>query len=134
MAIQKDGRIPIPVSSTTCLMLGPGTSVTHAAIKTMASNGCMAIWCGENISHFYASGIGETHSSRNLLRQAELCMNQDTHLAVATRMYAIRFGDVGKRDHTLQQLRGLEGIRVKQAYKLASRATGIPWNGRSYKT
>ena len=33
VAIQKDGRIPVPVSSVTCLMLGPGTSITHAAIK-----------------------------------------------------------------------------------------------------
>lgn len=65
VAIQKDGRIPIPVSATTCLMLGPGTSVTHAAIKAMSENGCMAIWCGENIGHFYASGIGETYSAAN---------------------------------------------------------------------
>ena len=77
VAIQRDGRIPIPVSSVTCLMLGPGTSITHAAIKVAADNGCCIIWCGENGLHFYASGMGETRSAENLLRQAALCMDPD---------------------------------------------------------
>ena len=47
VAIREDGRIAIPVSSVTCLMLGPGTSVTHAAVKAAAENGCMIVWCGE---------------------------------------------------------------------------------------
>lgn len=133
VAHRADGNIPIPVSATTCLMLGPGTSVTHAAIKTMGENGCMAVWCGENVTHFYASGAGETYSARNLLRQAELCMNPDTHLEVAKRMYLRRFGSITRDDYTLQQLRGMEGIRVREAYKLASKATGVKWTARSYK-
>ena len=47
VVIQENGRIPVPISSVTCLLLGPGTRVTHAAIKAMAENGCMVIWCGE---------------------------------------------------------------------------------------
>lgn len=43
IVIQEDGRIPIPISSLTCLLLGPGTRVTHAAVKAMADNGCTAI-------------------------------------------------------------------------------------------
>ena len=71
VAVQKDGRIPIPVAVTTCLLLGPGTSITHAAIRTTAENGCMVIWCGEQVTRFYASGIGETRSSKNLLLQVD---------------------------------------------------------------
>ena len=41
-------------------MLGPGTNITHAAIKTATENGCMIVWCGENCARFYASGQGET--------------------------------------------------------------------------
>ena len=132
VAIQKDGRIPIPVSAVTCLMLGPGTKVTHAAIKAASENGCMIVGCGENGMHFYASGMGETRSAENLLRQAELCSKTDTRLEVAKRMYIRRFGSISSSDYTLQQLRGMEGIRVREAYRLASKVTGIPWSARSY--
>ena len=134
VAIQSDGKTPIPVSSVTCLMLGPGTSVTHAAIKAAAENGCMLVWCGENIMHYYASGTGETRSAANVIRQAALCMNPNSRLEVAKRMYLRRFGDITDSSYSLQQLRGMEGIRVREAYRLASKATGIPWAGRTYKT
>lgn len=39
MLIQEEGKTPIPVSSVTCLLLGPGTRITHAAIKAIADNG-----------------------------------------------------------------------------------------------
>ena len=133
VAVQNDGRTAIPVSAVTCLMLGPGTKVTHAAIKTAAENGCMIIWCGEAGLHFYASGSGETRSSENLLRQAALCTNPESRLEVAKKMYLRRFGDISNPDYTLQQLRGMEGIRVREAYRLASRVSGIPWSARSYK-
>lgn len=87
VAIKKEGKIPIPIAAMTCLLLGPGTRVTHAAIRALCDNGCMAIWCGENGSRFYAAGIGETRSAKNLLKQAGACMDQDKHLEVAKRMY-----------------------------------------------
>ena len=42
VVIQESGRIPVPISSVTCLLLGVGTRVTNAAIKAMAENGCIA--------------------------------------------------------------------------------------------
>lgn len=131
--IQADGRIPIPIASLTCLLIGPGTSITHAAIKNICENGCMAIWCGESIGRFYASGIGETRSSENLLLQAKLCMDNDAHLKVVRRMYEIRFPKLPDENLTIQQIRGMEGIRVRQAYKMASKMTGIKWTTRDYK-
>lgn len=47
VAIRKEGRVPIPIAAMTCLLLGPGVSITHAAIRAICENGCMAIWCGE---------------------------------------------------------------------------------------
>lgn len=35
---------------------------------------------------------------------------------------------------TLQQLRGMEGIRVRKAYELAAKTTGVAWKKRSYKS
>ena len=134
IAIQEAGKTPIPIAAMTCLLLGPGTKITHAAIRALCDNGCMAIWCGENGTRFYAAGIGETRSARNLLRQAHMCMDADSHLKVAVRMYQIRFPHTKTDGMTLQQLRGMEGIRVRKAYDLASRTTGVKWRKRTYKS
>ena len=56
VAIQKNGRTPIPIAAMTCLLLGPGTSVTHAAIRAICDNGCMSFCCGERSERFYAAG------------------------------------------------------------------------------
>lgn len=134
VAIQKDGRIPIPIASMTVLMLGPGTTLTHAAVKAIANNGCMVIWCGERASRFYAHGMGETRNASNLLLQARLCMDEALHLEVVRRMYTRRFSDLDCSTMTLQQIRGLEGIRVREAYRQASKQYGIKWRGRDYKS
>ena len=131
--IREDGRIPVPVSSLTCLLLGPGTSISHAAIRAAAENGCMIVWCGEAAGRFYASGMGETRSAANLLLQAKLCMDPDAHMSVVRRMYEIRFPKLPTKDMSLQQIRGMEGIRVKQTYKTYARQTGVKWTARSYK-
>ncbi len=133
VAIRADGRVPVPVSSMTCLLLGPGTSVTHAAIRACAENGCMIVWCGDHMGKFYAFGTGETRSGENLLLQARLCMDAEAHMSVVRRMYEIRFPKLSTKDLTLQQIRGMEGIRVKQTYKTYASQTGVRWTARSYK-
>ena len=67
---QGRSRVPLPVSSLTCLMLGPGINITHAAVRTIAANGCMVVWCGEHGAKFYAMGQGETRNAKNILLQA----------------------------------------------------------------
>ena len=133
VAIRKDGRIPIPIASVTCLTLGPGTNITHAAIRSICENGCMVVWCGENATRFYASGTGETRSSKNLLIQAKCCMDEKRHMDVVRNMYTIRFPNIQTAGMTLQQIRGMEGIRVRKQYELISKSTGVKWSKRSYK-
>ncbi len=134
LVIQKEGKIQVPVSVLTSLFLGPGTSITHAAIQVLSASGCMVVWCGEACSKFYASGYGETRSSRNLLRQAKFCMNTDLHMQVVRKMYALRFPGIDTSQMTLQQIRGMEGIRIRNVYRRLSEETGVTWEGRSYKT
>lgn len=129
-----DGVTDVPVSSLALLMLGPGTSITHEAIKSLADNNCLTVWAGELGIRYYACGMGGARHSRNLLRQARLAADERSRLQVVIRMYCARFADDAiDPDITLQQLRGKEGIRVRQAYAEASKATGIPWDGRNYK-
>lgn len=128
-----DGVTEVPVSSLATLMLGPGVSITHEAIKALADNNCLVIWVGELGVRFYALGMGGARHSRNLLRQARLALNDRTRLQVVVRMYCRRFTEEAIDPLlTLQQLRGKEGIRVRQAYAEASERTGVPWKGRSY--
>lgn len=133
VAIKKEGQIPVPVASLTCLMLGPGISITQSAIKTAAECGCMIVWCGEYADKFYAVGVGETRSAKNMLLQAQLCMDADKHMRVVRRMYEIRFPKINCENMTLQQIRGMEGIRVRKSYQIAAKRFGIDWKKRDYK-
>ncbi len=127
------GKTPVPAAGLATLILGPGTNITHAAIRTLAESNCLVAWCGEHGVRFYAQGFGGSRHSRNLIRQARLVSSEVTRLQVVIRMYCHRFNEPVSPDITLQQLRGKEGIRVREAYAQASRKSGVPWHGRSYK-
>jgi len=128
----EDGRASIPIDQLGFLMLGPGTAVTQAAMKAMADNNCLVCWTGEQGVRLYAHSTGGTHSSRRLLRQAALFCDEDSRLAVIRRMYQMRFADPLPEDVTLEQIRGMEGARVRKAYLEISKKTGVPWHSRSY--
>ena len=128
----KEGRVMIPAASLALLMLGPGTAITHEAIKTLADNGVVIEWVGEEGVRYYAHGSGETRKGYRLLRQAELVSDPNKRLEVVRRMYAFRFEDEPDAALTLQQIRGMEGARVRSAYARASQAFGVPWYGRFY--
>ena len=131
--LDQRGKTPIPCATLTTLVLGPGTTITHAAVRALADNGCLAIWSGEDNVRFYAQGMGETRSSANLLYQARLWADPEQHLNVVRRLYEMRFDVALEPNLTLQQIRGKEGMRVRHAYEEHSKKTGVEWAGRSYK-
>ena len=126
------GRTPVPCAAISLLMMGPGTAITHAAIKTLVESGCTLLWCGEEGVRVYGVGLGETRSSRNLLCQASAWADPLKRLTVVRRLYARRYDEKVDETFSLQQLRGREGIRVRSAYAEASRLTGVEWKGRNY--
>ena len=52
-------------------------------------------------------------------------------MAVARRMYTIRFGEEVKA-RTIEMLRGMEGARMKRMYELTAQKFEVPWQGRCY--
>ena len=130
---QADGTTQVPAAALGVLLLGPGTKITHAAVAALADNNCQIIWMGEHAVRFYAHGLGGARHSRNLIRQARLVSNDLTRLQVVIRMYALRFDESVVPSVTLQQLRGMEGVRVRQAYAQAAKTFGVVWQGRNYK-
>lgn len=130
--VNEQGRTMIPVASLNVLMLGPGTTITHAAVKTLADNGCLVAWTGEEGVRFYAQGTGETRRAYHLLHQARLAATANLRMEVVNRMYRYRFQEELEPTLSLEQIRGLEGVRVRAAYQNASRAYGVEWRGRKY--
>ncbi|WP_114312722.1 type I-E CRISPR-associated endonuclease Cas1e [Thermus caldifontis] len=128
----QEGLTLVPVAALGVLFLGPGTRITHAAIRALAGNGCTVAWVGEGFARFYAQGLGDTRSSRRLQIQAKAWADPALHLKVVFRLYQRRFQEPLPPDLTLEQVRGLEGVRVRAAYAHWSRETGVPWQGRSY--
>lgn len=129
-----DGITFIPAASLSILLLGPGTDVTHRAMELLGDMGITTLWVGEHGVRFYACGKALTHRSTLLIKQAELVSNEKKHIAVARKMYQLRFQNEDVSKLTMQQLRGREGSRIRSLYKTFSKKYGVPWTGRSYKT
>ena len=109
------GVVQIPAAGISVLLLGPGTRVTHRAMELMGDTGVGAVWVGEHGVRYYAHGRPLTTHSRMLLRQAELVTNTRKHLEVVRKMYQLRFPEEDVSKLTMQQLRGREGSRVRDA-------------------
>ena len=127
-----DGVIPVPAASLAVLMLGPGTDVTHAAMRMLAANNCLVIWCGEENVRLYAIGLGGTRGAEPLLHQAWLASDPRRRLEVVKRMYETRFGEVVDERTSIEQLRGKEGLRIRNVYARLSKEHGVAWSGRNY--
>lgn len=127
------GVVNIPVSLIGVLLLGPGTDISHRAMEILGDVGTSVIWVGERGIRHYAHGRSLAHSTRFLERQAKLVSNKRTRLAVARKMYAMRFKDEDVSNLTMQQLRGREGSRIRKVYRDYSKKFNVKWQGRDYK-
>ncbi|MET9711883.1 type I-E CRISPR-associated endonuclease Cas1e [Nocardiopsis alba] len=122
----------IPGATIGTLLLGPGTTVTQAAMKVLGECGASVVWVGENGVRFYAAGRGLTSSSRLVEAQAVAWANRKRRLDVARAMYRLRFPDLEVEAFSRQQLLGKESDRVKKCYRAESKRTGVVWRGRKY--
>ena len=125
-------RTVIPVGGIACLMLEPGTRVSHSAVALAARAGTLLIWVGEAGVRLYAAGQPGGARSDRLLYQARLALDDDARLRVVRRMYAVRFKEDAPARRSIDQLRGIEGARVRETYKLLAHKYGVGWDGRRY--
>jgi len=123
---------PIPVATVSAIILGPGTTVTHAAVKAAAQCNCPLFWLGADGLRFYAFGITPNHSNSMARIHAEAWASQRKRNEVARRMFRYRFPDIPESGTTIQQLRGMEGKRVKRIYEELGKQYGVTWKGRNY--
>jgi CRISPR-associated protein Cas1 len=125
-------RLHIPIGGVTCLMLEPGTRVSHMAVALAARAGTLLIWVGEAGVRLYAAGQPGGARADRLLHQARLALDDELRLRVVRHMYALRFGEEAPAKRSIDQLRGIEGARVRELYKALAARHGVSWDGRAY--
>ncbi len=129
---KKGVRTHIPLGSVACLMLEPGIRVSHAAAVLAARVGCLLVWVGEAGVRLYAAGQPGGARSDRLLYQAKLALDDSARLKVVRKMYAMRFNEEPPERRSVEQLRGIEGARVKKIYQFMASRYGLVWKGRRY--
>lgn len=127
-----EGTTYVPAASLACIMVGPGTRITHQGMSLLGECGVSTVWVGEQGIRYYAHGRSLAASTRYLVKQAELVSNTRSRVAVARAMYEKRFPAEDVSDLTMQQLRGREGARVKKIYREHSERTGVEWGKRDF--
>ncbi len=133
VVIDRNGvRTHIPVGSLACIMLEPGTRVSHRAAALAARVGTLLVWVGEAGVRLYASGQPGGARSDRLLYQAKLALDESLRLKVVRKMYELRFGEKPPERRSVDQLRGIEGARVRKTYQLLAKQYGVTWKGRRY--
>ncbi len=133
VVVDKNGvRTHIPVGGLVCIMLEPGTRVSHAAVTLASRVGCLLVWVGDSGVRLYASGQPGGARADRLLYQAKLALDDEARLKVVRKMYEIRFKEKPPEKRSIEQLRGIEAVRVRKMYELFSRQYGVKWICRNY--
>jgi CRISPR-associated protein Cas1 len=133
VVIDKNGvRTHVPIGGLACLMLEPGARISHAAVALAARAGTLVVWVGEAGVRLYAAGQPGGARADHLLWQARLALDDDARLKVVRKMFSMRFGEPAPERRSIDQLRGIEGARVRKLYELAAEKYGVVWKRRNY--
>jgi CRISPR-associated protein Cas1 len=133
VVVDKTGiRTQIPVGSIACLMLEPGTRVSHRAAALASRVGTLLVWVGEAGVRLYSAGQPGGARADRLLYQAKLALDDAARLKVVRKMYEVRFGEPSPQHRSVEQLRGIEGARVRKTYELLAKRYSVVWQHRNY--
>ncbi len=133
VAINADGtRTQIPIGGLAGIMLEPGARISHAAVVLAARVGTLITWVGEGGVRLYSAGQPGGARADKLLWQASLALDDAARLRVVRKMFAMRFGEEAPSRRSIDQLRGIEGVRVRESYALLAQKFGVKWTRRLY--
>ena len=122
----------LPVATLSAVLLGPGTTVTHAAMKACADSNTPVCWIGEEGMRFYAFGITPNHDNLMPRKHAAAWADKKKRAEIARRMFVQRFPGVDVQAYSVTELRGMEGLRVRAKYAELGQQYGVTWKGRNY--
>jgi CRISPR-associated protein Cas1 len=122
----------IPVATVSALILGPGTTVTHAAVKACAESNTPVCWTGEDCLRFYAFGLAPNHNNDMPRLHAEAWADKRRRTQIARSMFRMRFPEIDVEGKSVKEMRGMEGLRVRALYAQLGIEYGVTWKGRNY--
>ncbi|MCK7468114.1 MAG: type I-E CRISPR-associated endonuclease Cas1e [Desulfosudis oleivorans] len=93
----------------------------------------LLVWVGEAGVQLYSSGQPGGAWANRLLYQAQLALDAALRLKVVRKMYAVQFGEEPPARRSVEQLRGIEGARVRE-YKRIAAKYGVEWKARNCDT
>ena len=125
------GDYDIPVQCVSCILLGPGSTISHDALRLLVNHGTGLLAVGEGGVRLYASMPFGPDTSALARSQATSWADRSERDRIARRMYAWRFGEV-LPSTDIAVLRGIEGARMKELYKVLAQKHGVSWRGRRY--
>ncbi len=125
------GDHAIPLQGVSMILLGPGSTVSHDALRLLAhARTALAAVGADGVRLYTAQPLIPDRSGLARV-QARLWADEGLRLMCARRMYAWRLGEIlPHRD--LNVLRGVEGSRMKESYRLIARQIGVEWHGRRF--
>lgn len=95
------------------------------------SAACWFGW-GKRAVRLYSAGQPGGARADRLLFQARTALDETARLNVVREMFRRRFNEDPPARRSVDQLRGLEGIRVRRIYQVLAEQFGIKWRRRNY--
>jgi CRISPR-associated protein Cas1 len=128
----KAGDYSIPFQTVSFILIGPGTTVSHDVFRLLARHGTGLVAVGEGGVRLYSAPPIGSNASARARQQARLWADaKGGRMDVARQMYAWRLGKHLPQGE-IAVLRGIEGSRMKESYRLSAQRFGLTWRGRRY--
>lgn len=124
--------VMLPAATLAAIFLGPGTSITHEALKTLSACNCTVLLTAQNCLSVYCQAVSPTADTRNMIKQFSAAFDPEKSLQTARRLFSFRFTDQDLSKYSLQEMMGIEGSRVRQLYRDKAQQYGVAWTGRRY--
>lgn len=118
-------RIQLPVASLAVLCLGPGTSISNAAMTSCTRSGCTVIFTGGGGVNAYSHATPLTSTAKWAIAQACLVSNTEYQKKAALAFYKRQFGGNAITGGSISAMRGLEGRIMRNTYRENAKKAGI---------
>lgn len=126
---KNEDEVEIPAGRFASLMLEPGVSVTHEAVKLASENDVQMVWVGDGGTRLY-SASNMSGNPQRLVQQVKVISDLRLRISAARRLYLLMFCEQFPPSHSIEKLRGSEGARVRAEYIKLAKENGIHWDGR----
>lgn len=126
--VRETDVVEIPPAAFAALLLEPGVSITHEAVKLCSENRTALFWVGEAGTRLYAAALPHAQPER-LVKQAIIHADMKQRIEAARRLYGIMFDEPARPSYTIEKLRGYEGAKVRTLYEELARQHSIEMDG-----